>query len=170
MDEKQGTNEVKSDMSIFNIPSEDLNTVIGRTKDKNGTSWVGENTRAPYVTVIGESEDGLTGQPVYVALLKGTFSLDSIEFKTRGEKAEAPEPTKLTGDWMNRKVDVDGTSQGIVYGYHEGKEGEAEFFKKYSLDTRTVKIIQRILQVRYPANPQNVEVAVNSKSATVSAE
>ncbi|AAX91176.1 ORF083 [Staphylococcus phage 42E] len=42
--------------------------------------------------------------------------------------------------------------------------------KKYSLDTRTVKIIQRILQVRYPANPQNVEVAVNSKSATVSAE
>ncbi len=96
--------------------------------------------------------------------------MDSIEFKTRGEKAEAPEPTKLTGDWMNRKVDVDGTSQGIVYGYHEGKEGEAEFFKKYSLDTRTVKIIQRILQVRYPANPQNVEVAVNSKSATVSAE
>ncbi|HGZ3446670.1 TPA: major tail protein [Staphylococcus aureus] len=127
---KQGTNEVKYDMSIFNIPSDDLNTVIGRTKDKNGTSWVGENTRAPYVTVIGESEDGLTGQPVYVALLKGTFSLDSIEFKTRGEKAEAPEPTKLTGDWMNRKVDVDGTSQGIVYGYHEGKEGEAEFFKK----------------------------------------
>ncbi|GAB5833650.1 hypothetical protein JMUB7547_28260 [Staphylococcus aureus] len=48
---KQGTNEVKSDMSIFNIPSDDLNTVIGRTKDKNGTSWVGENTRAPYVTV-----------------------------------------------------------------------------------------------------------------------
>ncbi len=36
---KQGTNEVKSDMSIFNIPSDDLNTVIGRTKDKNGTSW-----------------------------------------------------------------------------------------------------------------------------------
>ncbi len=31
---------------------------------------------------------------------------------------------------MNRKVDVDGTSQGIVYGYHEGKEGEAEFFEK----------------------------------------
>ncbi|WP_256072919.1 L7Ae/L30e/S12e/Gadd45 family ribosomal protein, partial [Staphylococcus aureus] len=37
---KQGSNEVKSDMSIFNIPSEDLNTVISRSKDKNGTSWV----------------------------------------------------------------------------------------------------------------------------------
>ncbi len=54
-------------------------------KDKNGTSWEGENTRAPYVTVIGESEDGSTGQPVYVALLR-VFKLDSIEFKTRGEK------------------------------------------------------------------------------------
>ncbi|MBF2751524.1 MULTISPECIES: major tail protein [Staphylococcus] len=127
---KQGTNEVKSDMDVFNIPSDDLNAVIGRSKDKNGSAWVGENTRAPYVTVVGESEDGLTGQPVYVALLKGTFSLDSIEFKTRGEKAEAPEPTKLTGDWMNRTIDVDGTNQGIVYGYHEGKEGEEEFFKK----------------------------------------
>ncbi|USC74164.1 phage tail protein, partial [Staphylococcus aureus] len=30
---KQGTNEVKSDMSIFNIPSDDFNTGIGRTKD-----------------------------------------------------------------------------------------------------------------------------------------
>ncbi|RZH78495.1 phage tail protein, partial [Staphylococcus aureus] len=70
---KQGTNEVKSDMSNFNIPSEDLNTVIGRSKVKNGTSWVGGNTRAPYVTVMGESEDGLTVQPGYVALLKGTF-------------------------------------------------------------------------------------------------
>ncbi|MDN8972039.1 phage tail protein, partial [Staphylococcus aureus] len=66
---KQCTNEFKSDMSIFNITSEDLNKVIGRTKDKNGTSWVGEKTRAPYVTVIGEYEDGLTGQPVYEDIL-----------------------------------------------------------------------------------------------------
>ncbi|CAL27415.1 major tail protein [Staphylococcus carnosus] len=127
---KQGTNEVKSDMDIFNIPSDDLNAVLGREKDQNGTAWVGENTRAPYVAMIGVSEDGLTGEPVYVALLKGTFSLDSIEFKTKGEKAEAPEPTKLTGDWMNRTIEVDGENQGIVYGYHEGKDGEDEFFKK----------------------------------------
>lgn len=127
---KQGTNEVKSDMDIFNIPSDDLNTVIGRSKDKNGTAWVGENTRAPYVAMVGESEDGLTGEPVYVALLKGTFSLDSIEFKTKGEKAEAPDPTKLTGDWMSRTIDNDGTPEGITYGYHEGSAGADEFLKK----------------------------------------
>lgn len=127
---KQGTNEVKSDMDIFNIPSDDLNEVLGRTKDANGTAWVGEKTKAPFVAMIGVSEDGMTGEPVYVALLKGTFSLDSIEFKTKGEKAEAPEPTKLTGDWMNRTIEVDTDEQGVVYGYHEGKTGEEEFFKK----------------------------------------
>lgn len=127
---KQGTNEVKSDMDIFNIPSDDLNEVLGRKKDANGTAWVGEKTKAPFVAMIGVSEDGMTGDPVYVALLKGTFSLDSIEFKTKGEKAEAPEPTKLTGDWMNRTIEVDTEEQGVVYGYHEGKTGEEEFFKK----------------------------------------
>ncbi len=50
------------------------------------------------------------------------------------------------------------------------KKEEQNSSKKYSLDTRTVKDHSEDLQVRYPANPQNVEVAVNSKSATVSAE
>lgn len=31
---KQGTNEVKSDIELFNIPSEELNAVLGRSKDK----------------------------------------------------------------------------------------------------------------------------------------
>ena len=59
--------------------------------------------------MIGESADGMTGEPVYCALMKGTFSLDSMEFKTKGEKEEQPETTKLTGDWMNRNIEVDGT-------------------------------------------------------------
>lgn len=127
---KQGTNEVKSDMDIFNIPSDELNAVIGRSKDNNGTAWVGEDTKAPYVAVVGESADGITGDPIYCALMKGTFSLDSIEFKTKNEKEESPEPTKLTGDWMNRNIDVDGNTKGIVYGYHEGTKGADEFLKK----------------------------------------
>ncbi|WP_224212205.1 major tail protein [Staphylococcus aureus] len=83
---KQGTNEVKSDMSIFNIPSEDLNTVIGRTKDKNGTSWVGENTRAPYVTVIGESEDGLTGNQCTLRYLKVLLAWIQLNLKHEEKK------------------------------------------------------------------------------------
>ncbi|EJO7151455.1 phage tail protein [Staphylococcus pseudintermedius] len=127
---KQGTNEVKSDLDLFNIPSDHLNIVLGRMKDSSGSTWVGETTRAPYVAIVGESEDGITGEPVYVALLKGTLSLDSIEFKTKGEKEEAPEPTKLTGDWMNRKVEVDGKTAGYVYAYHEGSTGADEFLNK----------------------------------------
>lgn len=156
---KQGTNEVKSDIELFNIPSEELNAVIGRSKDKNGTAWVGEETRAPYVTVIGESADGMTGEPVYCALMKGTFSLDSMEFKTKGEKEEQPETTKLTGDWMNRNIEVDGDTKGIVYGYHEGKQGADEFMKK--------------VFVGFDGSvsaPSNVSATGNTNSATVTSE
>ncbi len=130
---KQGTNEIKSDIDLFNVPTDDLNVVLGRDKDENGTSWVGDDSRAPYVAVIGESET-INGDPIYCALVKGSFSLDSIEFKTTAEKAEAPEPTKLNGDWMNRKID--GKSRAI--GYHEGEKGADAFmanvFPGYSGD------------------------------------
>lgn len=119
---KQGTNEVKSDIDLFNIPTEDLDAVLGREKDENGTSWVGDDTRAPYVAVVGESAD-VNGKPIYCALVKGTFSLDQVEFKTAAEKAEAPEASKLTGDWMNRTID--GKSRAV--GYHEGEEGVDAF-------------------------------------------
>jgi len=119
---KQGTNEVKSDIDLFNIPTDDLNAVLGREKDENGSSWIGDDTRAPYVAIVGESET-INGQPIYCALTKGTFSLDSTEFKTTADKAEAPEATKLNGDWMNRTID----GKSRVYGYHEGKEGADKF-------------------------------------------
>ncbi|MCJ1656693.1 phage tail protein [Staphylococcus sp. NRL 16/872] len=160
---KQGTNEVKSDMDIFNIPSDELNAVIGRSKDANGTAWVGEDTKAPYVAVVGESADGITGAPIYCALMKGTFSLDSIEFKTKNEKEESPEPTKLTGDWMNRNIDVDGNTKGIVYGYHEGSKGADEFLKK-------VFVGYQGLITGATTAPTNVEATGNTNSATVNAQ
>ena len=69
--------------------------------------------------MIGESADGMTGEPVYCALMKGTFSLILWNSKLKGEKEEQPETTKLTGDWMNRNIEIDGDTKGIVYGYHE---------------------------------------------------
>ncbi|WP_413481886.1 major tail protein [Mammaliicoccus vitulinus] len=122
---RQGTDEVKSDMDLFNVPTEDLNTVLGRDSDGK-TSWVGDDTRAPYVAMIGESENPVTGEPIYCALTKGTFGLESIEMKTTEEKIEAPEPLKLAGDWIGRNID--GKSRTI--GFHEGTEGADEFIAK----------------------------------------
>lgn len=164
---KQGTNEVKSDIDLFNIPTDDLNLVLGREKDANGTAWVGDDTKAPYVAVVGESEAGVSGEPIYCALLKGTFSLDSIEFKTKGEKAEAPEPTKLHGDWMNRKVD----GKSRVYGYHEGSKGAEEFLKKVFVGyTSNEEPSDNQAQDIGLSSPKNIEVMPNAKSASVSAE
>lgn len=121
---RQGTDEIKSDMDLFNIPMEDLDLVLGREKDENGTSWVGSDTRARYVTIIGESQDGVTGVPVFCALTKGTLGLDSIEFKTTQEKPSEPEPTKLHGEWIERTID--GKSRTV--GYHIGKKNSEAFF------------------------------------------
>ncbi|WP_324173056.1 major tail protein [Staphylococcus pseudintermedius] len=163
---KQGTNEVKSDIDLFNIPSDDLNAVLGRSKDSNGSAWVGENTRAAYVTIVGESEDGMTGEPVYCALLKGTLSLDSIEFKTRGEKAEAPETTKITGDWMNRKVEVDGKTAGYIYAYHEGSAGADEFLNKVFVGFDGTTTLSAATTITTPTDTP-IATVTNSNAASV---
>lgn len=121
---KQGTNEVQSELDVFNVPDDDLDTVLGRDKDDNGSSWIGDDTRAPYVAMIGESEDVLTGDPVYCALVKGTLSLDAIEWKTKEQEEEAPEPQKLNGDWMSRKIE----DRSRTVGYHIGEKGAEDFF------------------------------------------
>ncbi|MGY0413979.1 major tail protein [Staphylococcus sp. mip270_02] len=131
---KQGTGEVQSELDVFNVPDKDLDAVLGRDLDKNGTSWVGEKTRAPYVALIGESEDLLSGEPVYLALTKGTMSLESIEWKTTPKEAEEPEPQQLTGDWIARTID--GNSR--IYGYHVGKEGSDELFQSVFPDYENV--------------------------------
>lgn len=122
---KQGTGEVQSELDVFNVPDKDLDAVLGRDSDENGTSWVGEKTRAPYVALIGESEDLLSGEPVYLALTKGTMSLESIEWKTTPKEAEEPEPQQLTGDWIARTIN----GESRTYGYHVGKEGSDELFQ-----------------------------------------
>lgn len=122
---KQGTGEVQSELDVFNVPDKDLDTVLGRDMDENGTSWVGEKSRAPYVALIGESEDLLSGDPVYIALTKGTMSLESIEWKTTPKDAEEPEPQQLTGDWIARTIN----DESRTYGYHIGKTGADELFK-----------------------------------------
>lgn len=122
---KQGTGEVQSELDLFNVSDKDLDAVLGRDMDDNGTSWVGEDSRAPYVALIGESADLLSGDPVYCALTKGTMSLESIEWKTTAKEEEEPEPQQLTGDWIARTID--GNSR--IYGYHVGKKGADELFK-----------------------------------------
>lgn len=132
---KQGTGEVQSELDVFNVPDKDLDAVLGRDSDENGTSWVGEKTRAPYVALIGESEDLLSGEPVYLALTKGTMSLESIEWKTTLKEAEEPEPQQLTGDWIARTIN----GESRTYGYHVGKEGSDELFQSVFPNYEDVK-------------------------------
>ena len=98
-----------------------------------------------------------------MCFIKGTFSLDSIEFKTRGEKAEAPETTKLTGDWMNRKLKLMVILQDMYILITKVLKGADEFLKK-------VFVGYQGATTGATTAPTNVEATGNTNSATVNAQ
>lgn len=108
---KRGTSDVKTSFETFNPPLEELDKVLGAVADSNGISWVGDDTEAPYVSMICKSSD-IFGNPVYLGLVKGKMGLDSIDLNTTEEKAKEPESTKLTGSWISREIE----GESRIYG------------------------------------------------------
>ncbi|OZT77111.1 major tail protein [Salinicoccus roseus] len=119
---KKGTGDVTSTFESFNPPEDDLDKVLGRDKDENGSSWIGEETQAPYVAMIAKSSDA-NGEPVYMALPKGIMGLNEITAATREQGATAPSNTTLTGTWENTEID----GKDRIYGKHVGSEGYDAF-------------------------------------------
>lgn len=118
---KKGTGTVTSTLEVFNIPHADLDTVLGREVDGN-TSWAGEDTDPPYVSMILKSED-IDGTPIYLALPKGMFGKNEEVFNTRTQETTPPANDTITGSWMNTEID----GKNRVYGKHVGSEGFEEF-------------------------------------------
>lgn len=100
---KKGTGDVKADVELFNVPHEDINEVLGLDVE-GGEAWAGTDTQAPYIAVIGETADD-DGNPILIALPKGTATLDSIQLSTLEEKAKVPENDKLSISCVNAKID-----------------------------------------------------------------
>jgi phi13 family phage major tail protein len=120
---KKGTGQVTSTFNTFNPPKEDLDIVLGRETDANGSSWVGEDTQAPNVAMIAKAS-APDGTPVYFALTKGILGYNEIVIntKTSGEE-QVPSNTTLTGSWQDREVD----GKSRVFGTHVGEESYDTF-------------------------------------------
>ena len=120
---KRGTGAVTSSFESFNPPQADLDKVLGRDIDTNGTSWAGSDTNPPYVAMIAKSHD-IDGEPVYLALVKGMFGQNEENLATNTNESTTPGNTTLTGSWQNK--DIEGKSR--VYGKHIGEEGYDAFY------------------------------------------
>lgn len=120
---KRGTGQVTSTFEAFNPPEEQLDKVLGREKDENGSSWVGNNTQAPYVALIAKASN-IDGEPVYLALPKGMIGYNEIPLATTNPEEEtAPPNTVLTGTWQDAEIAGDSR----VFGKHIGSEGYDAF-------------------------------------------
>lgn len=101
---KRGTSDVKTSFETFNPPIEELDKVLGIVAGADGVAWVGDDTEAPYVSMICKSSD-IFGNPVYMGLVKGKMGMDSIDLNTTEENPKEPESTKLAGSWISRTID-----------------------------------------------------------------
>lgn len=123
---RKGVGNVTADVEILDIARAALEAFLGYQQE-GGITSVGDNTEAPYCSVLFESEL-LTGEPFYFALVKGTFSSDEVDGETHQEKKSDPGATKLTFT----AVTGDGDNKGICYRYYVGKE-ETEINKLKAL-------------------------------------
>ncbi len=88
---QKGVGDVAVNFGILDMLETVSDEILGYKKSVDGFSLIGESTKAPYVSLILESED-LRGNPVMVGFFKGKFSKGDMAFNTKtGEQAE-PEP------------------------------------------------------------------------------
>lgn len=106
----KGVGDVKADLEALDIPEDALEDILGRKKHTDGFTLIGEDTEAPYVAVMLESQNA-KGEPVMFSLLKGKMTMDDKAFATNEDKQAEPENEKLSMDCVANDDD-----QTIAYG------------------------------------------------------
>lgn len=122
----KGVGDVKAEIEALDIPEEVIVEILGRKQHTDGFTLIGEDTEAPYVSVMLESATA-KGEPVLYAMLKGKITMDNKEFETNTEKQAEPGKETLT---MECSANDDG--QTISYGI--GTELK-EKLEKYAFPT-----------------------------------
>ena len=115
----KGVGDVSVDISAIDLPASMLDKILGYTK-KDGVTYIGENTQAPYCSVLLESTTP-QGDTALFGLFKGQFSTDSVEMETKEEKQkelqeESLKFTAITAD--------SGEAKGQCVGKYVGKDDQ----------------------------------------------
>lgn len=114
---RSGVGNPIADYEILDLPFAVREILLGYKKVGKLT-FIGDDTKAPYCSILLESED-LGGTPAYFGIFKGVFSSDDLGMETRKEKTDEPTPDKLTHHMMYGEK---GDSKGQVVGYYIGKD------------------------------------------------
>ncbi|MGM0260415.1 phage tail protein [Enterococcus sp. AZ102] len=102
----KGTGSVAANFGLLDVPVEVEQELLGLvTFNQKGIDGFGDDTDAPYVAAVAESED-LQGEPVAFAMLAGKFNRDGYSLATKNDDDFTPEAGEYVYNAVTRDIKI----------------------------------------------------------------
>lgn len=104
----KGIGEISASLNVFDLYKDNVyEKVLGIERDADGIAMVGEDTEAPYVSVVFVSSNP-DGKDVFLGLTKGRFSHPEIALNTTEAGGTEPGAESIEGSFVT-------DARGIAY-------------------------------------------------------
>lgn len=104
----KGIGEIQATLNVFDLYKNNVyEKILGITRDAEGVAMIGENTEAPYVSVVFVSSNP-EGKDVFLGLTKGRFSHPEMNLATTESGGTEPGTESIEGSFVT-------DSRGIAY-------------------------------------------------------
>lgn len=104
----KGVGELTASLNVFDLYKNNVyDRVMGITRDSDGVAMVGQDTEAPYVSVVFVSST-VDGKKMFLGLTKGRFSHPELALNTTESGGTEPNTETIEGSFVT-------DSRGIAY-------------------------------------------------------
>lgn len=104
----KGVGELTASLNVFDLYKNNVyERVMGITRDADGVAMVGQDTEAPYVSVVFVSSTA-DGKKMFLGLTKGRFSHPELALNTTESGGTEPNTETIEGSFVT-------DSRGIAY-------------------------------------------------------
>ncbi|MDT2814370.1 phage tail protein [Vagococcus carniphilus] len=104
---RKGVGAVAANFGLLDVPSAVDQEILGYLEMAEGIDAIGNDSEAPYVAVVAESEDLNSGAPVAFGIVSGTFGKDGFSLATKTDEDFTPEPGEYVLTAVSRKVKIE---------------------------------------------------------------
>lgn len=104
----KGVGELTASLNVFDLYKNNVyERIMGITRDSDGVAMVGQDTEAPYVSVVFVSSTA-DGKKMFLGLTKGRFSHPELALNTTESGGTEPNTETIEGSFVT-------DSRGIAY-------------------------------------------------------
>lgn len=119
---RKGVGDLAVALGILDMPEEASDRLLGFKTGDNKISYIGNDTEAPYCSVLMESSDGHGGKALF-GFFKGVFSRDKVSADSL-DPSEAYKPEADDWDFTAMASDKDDETNGQYVGKYVGSDEE----------------------------------------------